>query len=144
MSGDYQLEVIISDDRLDSQTRKAIANCNITFRHSLEQPLPSELKYFEPSIILTEAPAQRIDPPATFTGFIVLLIIVFFSIFLYGLSYQKVNFSLFPTDGSGFLLNAVFLGCLGLVLFMLLKFWINWTFIETIQYFLITSTFDSS
>ena len=97
MSGNYQLEVIISDDRLDSQTRKPIANCNITFRNSLEQPQPSELKYIEPSIILTEAPALRIDPPATFTGFIVLLISVFFSIFLYGLSYQKLNLSLFPT-----------------------------------------------
>ena len=48
MSGNYQLEVIISDDRLDSQTRKPIANCNITFRNSLEQPQPSELKYIEP------------------------------------------------------------------------------------------------
>lgn len=129
MSGDYQLEVIISDDRLDSQTRKSVANCKITFRNSLEQPLPNELQYLEPSIILTEPPAQRIDPPTLFTGFVVLLIIILFSIFLYGLSYQKVNFSLFPTDGKGFLLNTLFLGCLGLVLFILLKFWINWTFI---------------
>lgn len=140
MSGDYQLEVIISDDKLDSQTRKSIANCKITFRNSLEQPLPNELQYLEPSIILTEPPAQRIDPPNLFTGFVVLLIIILFSIFLYGLSYQKVNFNLFPTDGKGFLLNVVFLGFLGLVLFMLLKFWINWTFIQTIQWFLITST----
>lgn len=88
---------------------------------------------------MTEAPAQRVDPPAMFTGFVVLIIVALFAIFLYGLSYQKVNFKLFPSDGTGFLLNAVFLGCLGLVLFMLLKFWINWTFIQTIQYFLVTS-----
>jgi len=129
MSGDYQLEVIISDDRLDSQTRTVVANCRVAFRNSLEHPLPGELNYVQPSIILTEAPAQRVDPPAIFTGFVVVLLVALFSIFLYGLSYQKVNFSLFPSDGTGFLLNVVFIGCLGLVLFMLLKFWINWTFL---------------
>jgi len=78
---------------------------------------------------MTEPPAQRIDPPQTFTGFIVVLIIVLFAVFLYGLNYQKVNISLFPRDGTGFILNVLFIGSLGLILFILLQFWLNWTFI---------------
>ncbi len=139
MSGDYNLEVIISDDRLDSQTRKFIAACKVTFRHSLEQPQPSELKYVEPSIIMTEAPATRIDPPAIFTAFVVILLCMLFAIFLWGLSHQKLNLNLFPSDGTGLLLNVLFLGALGLVMFTLMKFWINWTFIETIQFLTLTS-----
>jgi hypothetical protein len=144
MSGDYQLEVIISDDRLDSQTRKTIAPCKINFRYSLEHPLPHELKYQEPSIIMTEAPATRVDPPALFTGFVVLLICLLFGLFLWGLNHQKLNLSLFPADGVGLLLNVLFIGSLGLVIFMLFKFWSCWNFIQTIQYLIVTSTYRIS
>jgi len=78
---------------------------------------------------MTEPPVQRIDPPQTFTGFIVLLVIGIFGIFLFGLNYQKVNVNLFPRDGSGFILNVLFIGSLGLILYILLQFWLNWTFI---------------
>ena len=78
---------------------------------------------------MTEAPAERIDPPAIFTGFICVVMVILFALFLMGLSHQKVNFSLFPSSGIGSILNLVFLVCLGLVLFWLLKFWINWTFL---------------
>lgn len=139
MSGDYKLEIIISDDRFETQTRNILGNCKVTFRHSLDQPLPNELKYTVPSIIMTQPPTTRVDPPALFTGFVVVVLIGLFGIFVWGLSYQKVNLRLFPTDGAGLFLNFVFLGCLGLVLFMLFKFWISWTFIETIQYFLLGS-----
>lgn len=141
MSGDYKLEIIISDDRFETQIRHILANCKVAFRYSLEQPLPSELKYTVPSIIMTQPPASRIDPPPLFTSFVVVVLAGLFGIFLWGLSYQKVNLSMFPTDGAGVFLNFVFLGCLGLVLFMLFKFWLSWTFIETVQYFLLGSNF---
>ena len=88
---------------------------------------------------MTEAPPKRVDPPASFTGFIVILLCVLFGIFLWGISYQKLNFSLFPSDGTGMILNVLFIASLGLVLFMLFKFWMSWNFIKTIQCFIITS-----
>lgn len=142
LSGEYRLEVIIADDRLSKQLRKYIANAHVNFRYSLNAPQPTELHYQQPSIIMTEAPPSRIDPPAMFTFFVTALIVLLFVIFLYGLNYQKVNLSLFPSDGTGLLLNVVFLGSLGLVLVMLFKFWVSWTFIETFQYFLIVSKIE--
>ena len=76
-----------------------------------------------------------------FTGFIMLVLCLIFVIFLAGLSYQKVNLNLFPTDGMGSILNLVFLGCLGLILFMLLQFWLSWTFLQTVQYFVLASKY---
>ena len=97
----------------------------------------SELHYEVPSIILTNPPAERIDPPKIFTAFAVLLIVAFTLIFLYGLSHLKVNFQLFPTDSStGLMTNIAFVGILAIVLYFLLQFWINWTFLKTLQYFL--------
>jgi hypothetical protein len=139
MSGEYRLEVIISDDRLTKPIRKYIANAIVTFRYSLTQPEATELHYQVPSIIMTEAPPTRVDPPQIFTGFVTILIILLFVVFLWGLNYQKVNLNLFPRDGAGLLLNLVFIGSLSLVLFMLVKFWVNWTFIETFQYFIVVS-----
>jgi len=43
MLGDNRLEVIISDDNLDKQVRKDIANFNVNFRFSLEKPLAGDL-----------------------------------------------------------------------------------------------------
>jgi hypothetical protein len=88
---------------------------------------------------MTEPPATRVDPPAIFTLFITGVIVLLFAIFLYGLLYQKVNLSLFPSDGMGFLVNVLFLASLGVVLVMLFKFWVSWTFIETFQYFVVVS-----
>lgn len=86
---------------------------------------------------MTEPPAERIDPPSLFTGFICVVLVVLFGLFLMGLNHQKVNFNLFPSSGVGSLFNLIFLGCLGLVLFMLLKFYVDWSFIETIKYFIL-------
>lgn len=88
---------------------------------------------------MTEPPATRVDPPAIFTIFVTVVIILLFAIFLYGLQHQKVNLSLFPSDGVGFLVNILFLASLGVVLVMLFKFWVSWTFIETFQYFVVVS-----
>jgi hypothetical protein len=92
---------------------------------------------------MTEAPPTRVDPPQIFTVFVTVLIVLLFVGFLWGLNYQKVNLSLFPSDGTGLLLNVVFVGCLSTVLFMLFKFWVNWTFIETFQYFVVVSMLPS-
>jgi len=90
---------------------------------------------------MTEAPAQRVDPPALFTGFVCVILVVLFCIFLMGLNHQKANFNLFPSGGIGSLTNLIFLGCLALVLLWLVKFWISWTFLDTVQYFFIAGTF---
>lgn len=131
--------MIISDDRLAKQLRRFIATAQVNFRHSLTAPQPSELHYAQPSIIMTEAPPTRIDPPATFTLFSTALIVLLFAVFLYGLGHQKVNLNLFPSDGAGVALNVLFVGSLGVVLVMLFNFWVSWTFIETFQYFLVVS-----
>ncbi len=88
---------------------------------------------------MTEPPATRVDPPAIFTIFVTGVIVLLFAVFLYGLIYQRANLSLFPGDGVGLLVNVVFLGSLGVVVVMLFKFWISWTFIETFQYFVVAS-----
>lgn len=133
------MEVIISDDRFNKQTRKYIANVLVNFRYSLTEPQPSELHYQVPTLIMTEAPPTRVDPPKTFTIFVTLVLVILFAVFLYGLSYQKANLSLLPRDGTGLLLNLVFLASLGGILYMLFQFWLNWSFIETFQYFAIVS-----
>ena len=88
---------------------------------------------------MTEAPSERVDPPAMFTGFIMILLVVLLVFFVWGLMHQGLNLNLFPSGGIGSMMNLVFLGCLGLVLFMLTRFWISWTFLETIQYFALAS-----
>lgn len=94
----------------------------------------SELHYQIPSTIMTDPPATRVDPPQIFTAFAVLLIVGFTLVFLYGLSYLNVNLKLFPTDSSvGLITNIGFLGVLATVLYFLLQFWLNWTFLETLQ-----------
>lgn len=90
---------------------------------------------------MTEAPTERVDPPVMFTGFIMILMVILLMLFIWGLMHQGLNLSLFPTGGIGSLLNLVFLGSLGLVLFMLTRFWISWTFIETMQYFVLASNY---
>ena len=61
------------------------------------------------------------------------LAVVSFGGFLYSLSHLKVNLGLFPTGGLGVILNLVFLGLIGVIVFSLIKFWISWTFIETVK-----------
>jgi len=60
---------------------------------------------------------------------------------LYGLNYLKVNVSLFPKSSVGFLTNVGFLAILMANLAILLKFWINWTFLDTLQYLSLLSNY---
>jgi hypothetical protein len=88
---------------------------------------------------MTEPPQQRIDPPKGFTAFVVILIIILFAVFLFGLKYQNVNLNLFPTNGAGLIFNVLFVASLTLILWALFQFWLNWTFIETFQYLIVIS-----
>ena len=54
--------------------------------------------------------------------------------FLYGLSYLKANVGLFPSDFVGMIWNLLFISIMMGILAILMKFWINWTFITTFQY----------
>jgi|JI9StandDraft_2_1071091.scaffolds.fasta_scaffold179821_2 hypothetical protein len=78
---------------------------------------------------MTQAPATREDPPALFTSFVVILLIGLFAGWLWGLWYQGANLKLFPSRGAGFLLNIGWLVCLGGVFWVLLEFWLEWTFL---------------
>lgn len=91
---------------------------------------------------MTEAPAKRVDPPQMFTGFVSLVLVGLFLVFLWGLNYQGVNFNLFPKDSLGMLLNLVWLGLAGGVVYVLFKFWLQWTFICTMQVLLVVRKCD--
>ena len=92
---------------------------------------------------MTEAPAERVDPPALFTGFVCVVMVLLFCLFLYGLNHQKANLNLFPGNGMGSILNLVFLGCFILVFYMLIKFWLSWNFLDTVKYFIIAGIHKS-
>lgn len=136
-SDTYKLELIIADERLASNYRGLIANTRISFRHSIpEEKIPSKntpISYTPPNLIETRGPEQRIDPPVTFTLFIVIVMAVFSLIFIYGLfGYLKVNFKLLPSDGLGLVLNLALIALIGVNLVFLAKFWLEWNFIKTI------------
>ena len=55
-------------------------------------------------------------------------------LFLYSLQHLKINLNSFPfNDPNGMLLNVAFLGCIGLLFFTIVQFWLSWTFIETVR-----------
>ena len=53
---------------------------------------------------------------------------------MFGLKHLRVNIKLLMGSGSGFVLNLVLIGLLVVNLVFLCKFWLVWTFLETIQY----------
>ena len=136
----YRLELMIADETLDKNIRNDVANVRVTFRYSMEDAeLPTSntpISYAPQSIIENPPPEARVDPPQTFTTFIVILMAAYSLIFLYGLfSYLKINLKNFPTSGLGFLLN---LGLVSLIItnfVFLMKFWFTWTFITTVGNF---------
>lgn len=67
-----------------------------------------------------------------------MVLVVFFGIFVMGLLHQKANLSLFPSEGLGLVFNGVFLGCLLVVLYMLSQFFLNWSFLATVKYFILS------
>ena len=84
-------------------------------------------------MIRTNAPEIRVDPPSTFTIFVVVLMTGLSLIFYYGLfGYLKVNFKLLPSSGVGLVLNLGLIVLLGFNLAFLAKFWLEWNFITTI------------
>lgn len=66
--------------------------------------------------------------------------LVLLGVFAKGLRYLKVNADLFPREAAGLVLNCVFIVAFGVVLVMLGKFWVSWTFLSTLQYILVMST----
>ena len=99
----------------------------------MEQVSEEYTQYSIPSIIRSDPPQERVDPPQIFTAFVLVLNVVMTLIFVYGLSYLGVNLKLLMESGSGMLLNMVLIGLLGLNLLFLFKFWMEWTFLNTIQ-----------
>lgn len=117
--------------------RNSIANIRISFRYSIpEEKIPNRntpISYKLENIIQTNAPEVRIDPPSTFTIFIVIVMAVVSVLFVYGLfGHLGANLRLFPSSGLGAILNAVLIVLLLGNLVFLGKFWIEWNFITTI------------
>ena len=123
------MEVILADENLDQNIRNVLADCNVKFRKSLETVPNSDLHYKLEQIIQTSAPSERVDPPRIFTFFVVLLILAVNAGFVYGLNHLKVNAVVFPRLSTGFLMNFAFIILLMMNLGILMKFWINWTFL---------------
>ena len=85
------------------------------------------------SIIRSDPPQERVDPPQIFTAFVLVLDVVMTIIFFYGLSYLGVNVKLLMESGSGLVLNVILIGLLLVNMLFLFKFWMEWTFLNTIQ-----------
>lgn len=66
-----------------------------------------------------------------------IVILAINAVFVYGLNYLKVNVNLFPKSSTGFLMNIGLVVIIMANLTILLKFWISWTFLETLQYLFI-------
>jgi len=114
---------------LGQSVRNSIANIRISFRYSIpEEKIPNRntpISYKLENIIQTNAPEVRIDPPSTFTIFIVIVMAAISILFAYGLFvYLGANLKLFPLNGIGFFLNAVLVALLLGNLVFLGKFWI--------------------
>ena len=75
---------------------------------------------------------MRVDPPAAFTIFIVILMGIFTLVLFYGIfGHLKANFRLLPSDGVGLVLNLALIALLFVNLVFLAKFWLEWNFITT-------------
>lgn len=138
-TGEYELELIVSDEELENSIRRKIANTKINFRYSMDAPPTTYLSYHPQPIIESAPPSVRVDPPQTFTSFVVVISVLLFSVFLYGLVHLKANVNLLFTSTSALVLNLMLIGLLGVNLLFLVKFWLGWTFISTVKYFLLLS-----
>ena len=134
----YKLEMIIADEFLDQNVRNSVANIRISFRYSIsEDKLPtrnSAIAYQPQNIIETRAPEVRVDPPETFTIFVLIVMAVVSGFFYYGVFvHLKGNFGNLPTNNSiAFILNISLLALLALNLAFLLKFWLEWNFLTAL------------
>ena len=133
VSGQYEIELLIADDKLTDPFRKKVASLEITFSKSLDKPRLSDLHYEPKQEIIFKLGQDRVDPPSSFTAFVVLLIVLSFVGFVYSLTNLKMNLRLFPREGLGSLLNIVFLVMMGAIVWVLIKFWASWTFLETVR-----------
>lgn len=111
-----------------------MAKVNIRFSKSLTDP-PKSSFYYEPKKeIIFKVVNEKIDTPAIFTLFATVLVVVSVGLFAYSLQHLKLNLNSFPfNDPNGMLLNIAFLGCIGLLFFILVQFWLSWTFLETVR-----------
>jgi hypothetical protein len=134
LSDSYGLEILIGDDQLDTNFRNVIAKFNIRFAKSLVEPPKSEFHYEPKKEIIFRVVIDKIDTPAIFTLFATALVLTSVGLFAYSLQHIKVNVNSFPfNDFNGMLLNISFLVCIGLLFFIILQFWLSWTFIETVR-----------
>lgn len=133
INGKYELEILVAGDELSQQYRQKIGTFHIVFLKASTAPHPSALYYESKPEIIFKLDGAREDPQSTFTLFVVLLIVISFIGFLGSLSHLKVNISLFPSSGTGAILNILFLGLIGGIVYVLVKFWLTWTFIETVK-----------
>ena len=132
INGNYELEILVGGNEVES-LKARIATFNIVFSKASTTPQLSDLHYEPKPEIIFKLAGEREDPQSVFTLFVVFLIGLSFVAFLYSLIHLKVNFSLFPLTGLGAILNLLFLGLLGTILYVLINFWLTWTFIETVK-----------
>lgn len=133
-SDTYGLEILIGDDELDSNFRNVIAKFNIRFSKSLSEPPKSEFHYEPKKEIIFKVFNEKVDTPAIFTLFATALVLVSVALFAYSLRHLKLNLNSFPFhDPNGMMLNIAFLACIGLLFFIILQFWLSWTFLETVR-----------
>lgn len=52
---------------------------------------------------------------------------------IYSLFYLKANLKLFPLGGLGGVLNIGFLTLIGVITYVLVRFWVDWTFLEAVK-----------
>ena len=130
--------MIIADEWLEENIRNSVANIRISFRYSLsEDKIPnknSAISYQTQNIIETRAPEERVDPPQTFTTFVLIVMTIVTAFFYYGLfGHLKANFGNLPTgDTVAFILNVGLLALLCLNFVFMLKFWLEWNFITMV------------
>lgn len=77
---------------------------------------------------------MRVDPPQTFTIFVLILMAAVSACFYYGVFvHLKGNFGNLPTNNSiALILNVGLLALLSLNLAFLLKFWLEWDFLTAL------------
>lgn len=94
------------------------------------------ISYHPQKVIENPPPESRIDPPQIFTTFILILMVLFTVFLLYGLFvYLKVNFKQLPSSGLGVILNLALIALIVTNLVFLIKFWLSWNFITTVNNF---------
>lgn len=135
----YRLEFVVADEKMQENIRNTVANIRISFRYSLsEDKIPnknSAIAYQTLNLIETQPPQTRVDPPDTFTTFLLIAMATITAIFYYGIFvHQKANINNLPkNNGMGLILNLSLIGLLVVNLVFLMKFWLAWNFLTVLS-----------